>query len=192
MPEPEVKPEPAVFDPKAVETMIQGAVKTSLESLIKEGAARQQQKADDDAAAEAQKTQAANPFQSMVEPAIAPALKAAKDAETRANMAADAVAFYTDSSNAEASKYRDKIEQVVQAQLKQGIMTSRADAWRWLRGGELYAEVTKGVVDAHTKQIEDARLASAAGPGTTVPVFKKPMEEHSTEELGTALKGLVF
>ena len=53
MPEPEVKPEPAVFDPKAVETMIQGAVKTSLESLIKEGAARQQQKADDDAAAEA-------------------------------------------------------------------------------------------------------------------------------------------
>src|SRR3990167_9520062 len=148
MPEPEVKPEPAVFDPKAVETMIQGAVKTSLESLIKEGAARQQQKADDDAAAEAQKTQAANPFQSMVEPAIAPALKAAKDAETRANMAADAVAFYTDPGNAEASKYRDKIE--------------------------------------------DARLASAAGPGTTVPVFKKPLEEHSTEELGAAIKGLVF
>ena len=192
----EVQVAPAV-DPNAIKTMIEGAVKTSLEALIKEGAAHQEtqraEQAAAEAAAEAAKQTAANPFQTMVEPAVAPALKAARDAEASASAASDAVNFYLDPANAVAAPYRVKIEQVVAAERKQGRSVSRADAWKWLRGGELYDDLHKTALESHDKQIEEARKASAAGQGTQVPLqFKKPLEQLETKELDEALRDIRF
>ena len=131
----EIAPVAPTFDPKAVEAMVQGAVRSSIEQLVKEGQTRQ---ADIEAAkADEPKPIAPGPFDEMFKPALEPVVKQAKDAEVRASMALDAVNFYTDPANGGVIKYRGKIEEVVQAQAKRGNLISRQDAWNWLRGGAL-------------------------------------------------------
>ena len=180
----------------ATKAMIEGAVRTSIESLVKEGQAKQAEaeaaKAAEVArAAEAGKV-AANPFAEMMAPALAPAMQAAKDAETRAMNAADAVAFYTDPTNAQVIKYRGKIEEVIQTQAKRGNLISRQDAWNWLRGGTLYDEISKETLTAHEAKVKAAQEASTVGGGVTMPKFAKPIEQLNTDELNDALRGVVF
>ena len=181
---------PAV-DPKALEAMVQGAVRSSIESLVKEGQTRQ---AELDAAKAAEPRVAQpGPFDEMFKPALEPVLKSVRDAEARANMAADAVNFYTDPGNAEVIAYRGKIEEVVQVQAKKGNIISRQDAWNWLRGGALYDEITKKTLTAHETKLEEARKATAAGAGAPAAVrFTKPIDEMKTDELGDALRGVTF
>lgn len=176
---------------KAMEAMVQGAVRTSIEALMKEGAEKAEAAKTEEArrAAEAAGSGVLN---EAFRPALEPALKAAKDAELRAAHAADSVEFYTNPENQPAFKYRAKIEQIVGEQAKRGNQVSRADAWKYLRGGELYGELSKEAEVGYAAKIEEARKATAAGPSTSVPKFSKPVEELTTEELGTAMKGLVF
>jgi len=196
----EVVVQPAAFDPKAMETLVQGAVKSSLDALVKEGQANQArmnaEKGEQDAAAAAAADAAKrgqDPFSSVLEPHLAPALKAARDAEQRANMAADAATFYTDPANASVAKYRAKIEDVVQAQAKRGNIITRVDAWNWLRGGELYQPLQEEYIASHTAKLEEARKASAAaGSAPATLQLKKPLMEMETAELGEAIKGMSF
>lgn len=186
---------PPSFDPKAIEAMVQGAVRTSIESLVKEGRDRQ---AEQDAATAADAARAktatdAGALGDIFKPALEPAFAMAKNAETRAALAADAVDFYTTHSGEPIiAKYRGKIEEVITSQLKRGNLISRKDAWNWLRGGDLYDEISKETLTAHETKLEEARKAAAAGPSVTVPKFTKPIEQSSTEELGEALRGVTF
>ena len=183
-------PAPA-FDPQALEAMVQGAVKTSIESLVKEGAAKQKE-LEEAKAAEGQKPAQPGPFDEMFKPALDPVIKSVREAEARAAMAADSVDFYTNPENATAFKYRSRIEETVTAQARRGNLISRKDAWHWLRGGELHDELNKEGLTAHEVKLQAAREASAAGPSTTVPKFTKPIAEMKTDELGEALKGVTF
>ena len=187
---------PPPVDPAAIEKMVQGAVRSSIEAMVKEGQARQAEaetaKAAEDAAGQAGKAAATNPFAEMVQPILEPTTKAVRDLETRTALATDAVAFYTDPANATAHKYRAQIEKIVTDQQKRGNLVARSDAWKYLRGGDLYDELGKESLTAHEQKIKEAQAASAAGPSTTVPKFSKPIDDMNTEELGTALKGVAF
>ena len=89
--EPVVAAPAPVFDPKAVEAMVQGAVRTSIESLMKESQAKQ---AELDAAKAAEpKAAQPGPFDDMFKPALDPVLKSVRGAEVAASMAMDAVNF---------------------------------------------------------------------------------------------------
>ena len=180
---------PGGFDPKAVEAMVQGAVRTSIEALVKEGQAKQ---AEIKAAEAAGTPRPATPFDEMLRPALEPALAAAKSAETRAMMAADTVAFLTDPVNAQAMPYRQRIAEVVNQQAQKGNLITMKDAWNWLRGGELYDSIVKGQEEGYAAKIEEAKKAATVGAST--PVFRatKPIDDMNTEELGAALKGLPF
>ncbi len=186
------------FDAKAFEAMIQSAVKTGIDGVVKESQATQARAAEEKAAADAlaaeKAKRTADPFHTMIEPALEPALKAAQAAELRANMAADAVGFYTDPANAVTLKYRGKIEEVINAQIKRGNPISRQDAWNWLRGGELYGELGTEAIKAHEAKLEEARKATAAAAGVTAGTvqFKKDPTQMETQELGEALKGVTF
>ncbi len=190
------KVEPPVFDPAAIEKMVQGAVRTSIEAMAKEGQTRQAEadaaKAQADQAGQAGKAAATNPFAEMIQPVLEPTMKTVRDLETRTALAADAVTFYTDPANATAHKYRAQIEKIVTEQQKRGNLVARTDAWKYLRGGDLYDELGKESLTAHEQKIKEAQAASAAGPSTTVPKFSKPIDDMNTDELGTALKGVAF
>ena len=190
-PTPTPTPAPA-FDPKAVEALVQGAVKTSIEAMVKEGQAQQAEAVRLKAEADAAKATTETPFAEMIRPALEPALKAAKDAETRAAMATDAVAFYTDPSNADAMVHRTRISEVVAQQAQKGNYITLKDAWHWLRGGELHETITKQYEDGYTAKIEEAKKAQTVGAST--PVFRpaKPIDDMNTDELGAALKGIPF
>ena len=179
------------FDPKAVEAMVQGAVKSSIEQLVKEGQAKA---AEARAAEAATKTgeRVASPFDEMVRPALEPALAAAKNAETRAAMAADTVAFLTDPANVQAMPHRARIAEVVAQQAQKGNFITMKDAWNWLRGGELYDTIVKDQEAGYAAKIEEARKAATVGAST--PVFRaaKPIDDMNTDELGAALKGVPF
>ena len=193
----EIKPVEAApaFDPKQIEQMVQGAVRTSIEALVKEG---QTKRADEDAAraaeAEAAKARASTDAMGEIfKPALEPALAASRNAELRATMATDAVDFYTThAADPTVLKYRGKIEEVVAAQVKRGNLISRNDAWSWLRGGALYDELSKDTLTAHEAKIKAAQEAATVGPSITVPKFSKPIENLNTDELGDALKGVAF
>ena len=176
----------------ATKSMVEGAVRSTIESLVKEGQARQ---AEVDAAkvAEAETAKAgAHPFADMVGPALEPAMKTARDAEAQARNATDAVAFYTDPTAGGLLKYRARIEQVVAEQAKRGNVISRKDAWNWLRGGELYDELSKESLALHEAKVKEAQAAATVGGGIQVPKFSKPVEQLNTDELGEALKGVAF
>ena len=190
-PTPTPTPAPA-FDPKAIEALVQGAVKNSIEAMVKEGQTRQSELADAKAREDAAKATTETPFAEMIRPALEPALKAAKDAETRAAMATDAVAFYTDPSNADAMIHRARISEVVAQQAQKGNYITLKDAWHWLRGGELHETITKQHEEGYTAKIEEAKRAQTVGAST--PVFRpaKPIDDMNTEELGAALKNVPF
>ena len=185
----------AAADAKMAE-MVQGAVRSSIEQLVKEGQGKAQEQAAARAAEEAAKMAggrpAATPFEEMIRPALEPAFKAAKDAETRAAMAADTVAFLTDPANAQAMPYRQRIAEVVAQQAQRGNPTSMKDAWNWLRGGELYDSIVKEQEAGYAAKVEEAKKAATVGAST--PVFRatKPIDDMNTEELGAALKDLPF
>ena len=188
-------PAPGGFDPKVVEAMVQGAVKSSIEQLVKEGQAKAQEQAQARAAEEAARTagtRTPSPFEEMVQPALAPALRAAKDAETRALMASDTVAFLTDPANAQAMPHRARISEVVAQQAQKGNLITMKDAWNWLRGGELYDTIVKDQEAGYAAKIEEAKKAATVGAST--PVFRatKPIDDMNMEELGAALKGVPF
>ena len=186
----EVAPASPAFDPKAVEAMVQGAVRTSIESLMKESQAKQ---AEADAAQAAEpKAAQPGPFDDMFKPALDPVLKSVRGAEVAASMAMDAVNFYQDPENQEALPFRGKIEGVISGQLKKGNVISRADAWNWLQGGELKKDIRAGWETAHAAKLKAANEATAAGPSSSVVKFSKPMDEMKTDELGDALKGVTF
>jgi hypothetical protein len=182
------------FDPDAIKSMVEGAVRTSLEAIA---AKAQQEQADAAAVAAQNKPADANKGQDligeMIKPHLESTLKAAKDAETRALHAADAAQFYTDPGNAEAVGYRAKIEQVVGDQLKRGNSISRNDAWKWLRGGELYEDIQKRRDDSRKLKEEEAKFATAAGAGAQRGGQQtKPIGTMSTDELGETLRGISF
>jgi hypothetical protein len=181
----------AATDAKMAE-MVQGAVRTSIEALVKEGQAKQAEIAAAKAAEAAGAAPAPTPFDDMLRPVLEPAFKAAKSAETRAAMAADAVAFLTDPANAQAMPYRQRIAEVIAQQAQKGTYVSMKDAWNWLRGGELYDSIVKEQEVGYAAKVEEARKAATVGAST--PVFRatKPIDDMNTEELGAALKGLPF
>ena len=180
----------AAADTAALKTAVEGAVRSSIEALTKESLAKQ---AEIDAAKAAEgKEPKPGAFDDMFRPSLEPAIKAGKDAEVAAAMAEDAVAFYTDPANASVLRHRTRIEQTVKDQRKRGNLISRKDAWNWLRGGDLYDELSKESLTAHEAKLEEARKAQTAGAGVTVPKFSKPFEQMETEELGKALGGVTF
>lgn len=181
----------AAADAKLV-GLVQGAMKSSLEQLVKEGQDKQAELAAAKAAEAASVTTAATPFDDILRPALEPAFKAAKNAETRAMMAADTVTFLTDPANAQALPYRARIAEVVAQQALKGNFIPMKDAWNWLRGGELYDSIVKGQEEGYAAKIEEAKKAATVGAST--PVFRatKPIDDMNTEELGAALKGLPF
>lgn len=180
-------PVSAGFDPKAIEGMIQGAVKTSIENFVTEARAKQ-------AEAKAAEEAAARPsgMDEMFRPHLEPALKAARDAEARAMLAADSAEFYTDPKNVDATEFRPKIEEVVMAQAKRGNLITRKDAWYYLRGGELHETLNTKRAESYAAKIKEAQAAEAAGPSIQVPKFAKPIESLNTDELGAALKDVRF
>ena len=185
----------AVASDAKMAEMVQGAVRTSIEALVKEGQLKAAEQAATRAAEEAAKvagTRTVTPFDEMIRPALEPALAAAKSAETRAMMAADTVAFLTDPVNAQAMPYRQRIAEVVSQQAQKGNLITMKDAWNWLRGGELYDSIVKGQEEGYAAKIEEAKKAATVGAST--PVFRatKPIDDMNTEELGAALKGLPF
>ena len=183
------------FDPKQIEQMVQGAVRTSIESLVKESQAkRAEEDATRTAEAEAAKARASTDAMGEIfKPALEPALAASRSAELRATMAADAVDFYTtNAADPTVLKYRGKIEEVVNTQVKRGNLISRKDAWNWLRGGSLYDELSKETLTAHEAKIKAAQEAATVGPSVTMPKFSKPIEDLKTDELGEALRGVTF
>lgn len=171
--------------------MVQGAVKSSLEQLVKEGQAKAMETRE---AAEAAKAgeRVVTPFDEMVRPALEPALAAAKNAETRAMMAADTVAFLTDPGNVQAIPHRARIAEVIAQQAQKGNFITMKDAWNWLRGGELYDTIVKEQEVGYAAKIEEARKAGTVGAST--PVFRaaKPIDDMNTDELGAALRGVPF
>ena len=190
--DPTPSPTPApVFDPKAVEAIVQGAVKTSIEAMVKEGQTRAAELAQAKATEDAGKP-APTPFDEMIRPALEPALAAAKNAEARAAMATDTVTFLTDPANAQAMPHRARIAEVVAQQAQKGNYISMKDAWNWLRGGELYETISKDQEAGYVAKIEEAKKAQTVGAST--PVFRpaKPIDDMNTEELGAALKGVPF
>lgn len=184
----------AVESQKALETMVQGAVRTSIEALVKEGQTKAQEAAAERVAEEASKAagKTTTPFDEMLRPVLEPVLAVAKSAEMRAAMAADAVAFFTDPANTQAMPHRARISEVAAQQAKKGNPITMKDAWSWLRGGELYDTIVKDQEAGYTAKIEEARKAATVGPST--PVFRpaKPIDDMNTEELGAALKGIPF
>lgn len=171
--------------------MVQGAVKSSLEQIVKEGQAKAAEaRATADAAQAGERV--TTPFDEMVRPALEPALAAAKNAEIRAAMAADTVAFLTDPANVQAMPHRQRIAEVVAQQAQKGNPISMKDAWNWLRGGELYDTIVKEQEAGYAAKIEEARKAGTVGAST--PVFRaaKPIDDMNTDELGAALKGVPF
>lgn len=184
-------PVSAGFDPKAIEGMVQGAVRSSIESFVKEAQAK---RAEAEAAQQAEEAAKARPsgLDDMFRPHLEPALKAARDAEARAMLAADSAEFYTDPKNAEAAEFRPKIEEVVMAQAKRGNLITRKDAWYYLRGGELHEGLQTKRAEAYAAKIKEAQSAEAAGPSIQVPKFAKPIEDLNTDELGQALKNVRF
>ena len=179
-----------------LKAMVEGAVKTSISDLIKEGQAKQDAlKATEVAEAEAARkrtTEGANPFADLIKPSLEPVLEAAKAAEARAIGAADSVNFYTDPAHAAVIKYRPQIEKFVAEQAKRGNSITRKDAWNWLRGGELYDELSKESLAAHETKVKEAQAAATVGGSIQVPKFSKPVEQLNTDELGEALKGVPF
>ena len=177
-----------------MQEMVQGAMKASLDQLVKEGQAKAREVAAATAADEAAKVAGGQrtPFDDMLQPALAPAFKAAKDAENRAMMAADTVAFLTDPANAQAMPHRQRIAEVVAQQAQKGNLISMKDAWNWLRGGELYDSIVKEQETGYAAKIAEAQKAATVGGST--PVFRatKPIDDMNTEELGAALKGVTF
>jgi protein subunit release factor B len=107
-------------------------------------------------------------------------------------LAADAAEFYTSPKNASAVEFRDKIEEVVQAQAKRGNLVNRKDAWAYLRGGDLYETLQTRGAEAQAAKIKEAQAAAAAGPGANTPRFSKPIDQLNTDELGEALKDMRF
>ena len=182
------------FDAKAVEAMVQGAVKSSIEQLVKDGQAKAQEQQAARAADEAAKAgrSAGTPFDEMLKPALEPAFKAAKDAEMRATMAADTVSFLTDPGNAQAMPHRARIAEVVSQQAQKGNFITMKDAWNWLRGGELYDALSKDHEAGYTAKIEEARKAGTVGASTPVFRASKPIDDMNTDELGAALKNVPF
>ena len=180
-------PAPAAIDP----AVIQAAVKTSITAFVEEARAKQ---AEEKAAAEAEeRRKAGGGLDEMFRPQMEPAIQAAKGAEACAFLAEDAVNFYTDPKNADAMEHRGKIDKVVQDQAKRGNLVTRADAWLYLRGGELYETVTTKKSEAAAAKIKEAQEAAAAGAGIAQPVrFTKPLESLTTDELGAALKDVRF
>lgn len=185
--------QPAI-NPDAIKAMVEGAVKTSLEGVL----AKARQEQEEAAALKAQQTQVETTtgkdiIGDIVKPHLEVTLKAAKDAETRAMLAADAATFYTDPGNMDAVEYRGKIEEVMTAQLKRGNVISRSDAWRWLRGGELYDEINKKRDASRAKKEEEAKYAMTAGSSVQRPApNQKPADQMSTQELTDTLRGISF
>ena len=175
-----------------LQEMVQGAVKTSIEGFVKEAQAKRAEAEAAHAAEEAAKRTPGG-MEEMFRPHLEPALKAARDAETRATLAADAAEFYADPKNTVAIEFRPKITEVVQAQAKRGNPITHKDAWNWLRGGELYETLGKRQEETLTAKIEEARKAQTAGPGVGPATrITKPLDDMQTDELGEALKGVRF
>lgn len=181
-------PAPAAFDPK----IIQEAVRTSIEGFVKEAKEQQATKVAEELEAERLRATGNDPMASMFRPHLEPALKAARDAEARALLAADSAEFYTDPKHSDAAEFRPRIEQVVNEQAKRGNLISRKDAWSYLRGGELYEQLQGRHAESTTAKLKAAQEAATAGPGVTQPKFSKPIEGMSSDELGQALKDVKF
>jgi len=185
---------------KPIEEVVGEAIKASLAGFIQEGkaaqeaqeTAKQDQAAADKAAADAA-ARGVDPFRQALEPHLDPMMKQVREAEVRAAMAADAATFYTDGKNASALPHREKIEALVTAQAKKGNVISRLDAWKYLRGGELYEPLQKEYTEAAAAKIKAAEEASTVSAGVYVGrPLPKPMGDMSTEELGKALHGVEF
>ena len=179
----------------ALKEMVAGAVRTGIDSIVKEAQTKRAEEETARAAeAEAVKARASTDAMSEIfKPALEPALAASRNAELRATMAADAVDFYTThAADPTILKYRGKIEEVIVAQLKRGNLISRKDAWNWLRGGELYDDLSKETLTAHEAKVKAAQEASTVGTSVTMPTFSKPFDELETDELGKALRGVSF
>lgn len=176
-----------VIDPK----MIQEAVKNSMGEFVREARARQ---AEAQAAKDAEDAAKLRPsgLDEMFRPHLEPALNAARAAEARALLAADSAEFYTNPKMVQAVEFREKIEEVVQAQAKRGNLISRKDAWNWLRGGDLYDTLQTRSAETQAAKIKEAQAATATGPGVTAPKFTKAIDEMNTDELGAALKDVRF
>ena len=188
--EPVVAAPAPVFDPKAMEAMVQGAVRSTLDQYVKDAEAKRAEAVPEPKPAT--EPVEGGPYAELFKPALEPVLKSAKSAEVAASMAMDAVNFYQDPENQEALPYRGKIEGVISGQLKKGNVISRADAWNWLQGGELKKDIRAGWETAHAAKLKAANEATAAGPSSSVVKFSKPMDEMKTDELGDALKGVTF
>ena len=105
----------------------------------------------------------------------------------------DLAAFYSDPANAEALEHRAKIEEVIAAQAKKGITVGRVDAWKWLRGGELYEPLQKKRDDNRIAKENEAAYAMGAGGGIQHQrQTGKPIDEQTTDELSATLKGVAF
>ena len=190
------KPAAPAIDPEALKTMVEGAVKTSLDAVLARAKQEQDELAAVAAATKDGEKKAASAGQDvmgeLIRPHLESTLKAAKDAETRALLAADAATFYTDPGMAEALPYRAKIEEVVAVHAKKGVTVGRVDAWKWLRGGELYEDIDKARQTARQKKEEDAKYATAAGAGSVRGGGQqmKPIETQTTDELTKTLEGM--
>ena len=106
------------FDSKAMEAMVQGAVRSTLDQYVKDAEAK---RAEEPAPKPATEPAEGGPYAELFKPALEPVLKSAKSAEVAASMAMDAVNFYQDPENQEALPYRGKIEGVISGQLKKEI-----------------------------------------------------------------------
>jgi len=175
----------------ALADMVQGAIKQGLENLAKEVQAHQAKQAQ--SGEEPPKPEPKpDSIQEWLRPALEPTEKAVKQIEQRAAMVQDSVGFYTDAKNQDAFEFRDKIEDVVTNQARQGNIISRKDAWNWLRGGELYDTLQKRSLDATTLKMKEAQDAQTVGPSLQALKLAKSPEQMTSDELGSALKGISF
>ena len=182
----------AAVDTTQIMSQVAEAIKAGLTDLGKQATeAKTAQEAA--AAAETQRGTINPAFAEMLRPVLEPTIRAAGDAVAQAAQAQDAMMFYMDSKNAEAMTYRDKIEDVVQTQLKKGNVVNRKDAWNWLRGGELYETLQKGRDTVRVEKEAEASRAAAVGAGSPRQInLSKPIEGMNSSELGEALKGVSF
>ena len=189
---PVVAPAAAQVDTTQIMSQVAEAIKAGLTDL---GKPATDAKTAQDAAAVAETQRGTiNPaFAEMLRPVLEPTIRAAGDAVAQAAQAQDAMMFYMDSKNAEAMTYRDKIEDVVQTQLKKGNVVNRKDAWNWLRGGELYDTLQKGRDTVRVEKEAEASRAAAVGAGSPRQInLSKPIEGMNSAELGEALRGVSF
>lgn len=182
----------AAVDTSAIMTQVAEAIKAGLTDLGKQ--ATDAKTAQDAAAVAETQRGTINPaFAEMLRPVLEPTIRAAGDAVAQAQQAQDAMMFYTGGANPEALQYRDKIEDVVQTQLKKGNVVSRKDAWNWLRGGELYDTLQKSRDTSRVEKEAEASRAAAVGAGSPRQInLSKPIDSMNSSELGEALKGVSF